>query len=505
MDTLPKVPYSHCLLDSQLSREIDEKTISDIGIDGFTLMEIAGSSAAKILLSQDTGLKHGIYLCGKGNNAGDALVVARYLIQNGISATVIFLSGTKDFSPSARKNLQLLKTFSGEEQLVVHSGWNDVNELKDFNFIVDGMLGTGLDSNVRRDYAAAVEWANEQSVSIFSMDIPTGLHADTGKKMGVAVAADQTFAFGGYKLGYYIGDGPGLTGKIHYCELPFPNFLKNGCTNFLIDSSWAGKSMPISGRHKYERGVLYIIAGSEGLTGAGIMAAQSAWTEGLGAVILICPHGILSPFEQNLPSIIKKPVGARTDYFFKEEHLKPVLNIVDEKPGSVLIGPGVGREPGTVKFIHSFLDENWADTVIDADALWCLSQSKDWSKPKGPDWILTPHPGELSRFVDTSVDDDHNRLQAVKQLSQEKSITLLSKGMPAMVGTVEGKSYITAYDTRPFARAGNGDVLAGKIAAFRAMGNPSPKSCVLGLLKGKEKLDKYTLHNENLPEPLDLI
>ncbi len=505
MDTFLNAPYSHCLLDSRLSREIDEKTISDIGIDGFTLMEIAGSSAAKILLSQEADLKHGIYLCGKGNNAGDALVVARYLIQNGISATVIFLSGTENLSTSARKNLQLLKAFSGDKQLVIHAGWHEFSELKDFNFIVDGMLGTGLDSDVRKDYAAAVKWANNQSMPKFSMDIPTGLHSDTGKKMGIAVAADRTFAFGGYKLGYYLGDGPGITGKIHYCELPFPNSFKKQCTNYLIDSSWARKATYKSGRHKYEKGVLYIIAGSEGLTGAGMMAAQSAWAEGLGAVILICPHGILSPFEQNLPSIIKNPVGSRTDYFFKEEHRESVLNIVNEKSGSVLIGPGLGRDPETVKFVHSFLEKNTSDIVIDADALWCLSQNKDWSKPQDVNWVLTPHPGELSRFIDTSIHDDHIRLEAVKKLSRKKNITLLSKGMPAIVGTVDGKSYITAYDTRPFGRAGSGDVLAGKVAAFEALGSTPHESCILGLLKGKEKLDKYTLHNENLPEPLDLI
>lgn len=505
MDKMFKAPYSHCLLNARLSRYIDKKTINDIGIDGFTLMEVAGSSAAKILLSGHFELNHGIYLCGKGNNAGDALVVARYLVQNDISATIVFISGTEDLSPSADKNLQLLKKFAGDEQLLIHSGWNEFDAQTEFNFIVDGMLGTGLDSEVRKDYAAAVEWANKQSSPTFSMDIPTGLHSDTGDKMGVVISADQTFAFGGYKLGYFLESGPDATGNVHYCELPFPNTLKKECNDFLIDPSWVGKPDRKPGRHKYERGLLYIIAGSEGLTGAGIMTAQSAWAEGLGAVVLICPHGILPPFEKNLPSVIKKPVGSRNDYCFKEEHQKAVSEIVEEKPGVVLLGPGLGRDPETIKFTNHFLENNTANTVIDADALWCLSQKKDWNRPGKSNWILTPHPGELSKFTNKSIDEDSTRLKVVKKLSGEKKVTILSKGMPAIVGTEDGKSYITSYDTTPFSRAGSGDVLAGKIAAFWTLGNIAPKSCVLGLLKGKEKLDTYTVHNEKLPEPIDLI
>lgn len=505
MDKIFKAPYSHCLLNARLSREIDKKTIRDVGIDGFTLMEVAGSSAAKILLSGDYELNHGIYLCGKGNNAGDALVVARYLLQNDISATILFISGTENLSSSADKNLQLLKKFAEDEKLLIHSGWDEFDPQTEFDFIVDGMLGTGLESKVRKDYAAAVEWANKQPAPTFSMDIPTGLHSDTGDKMGVVIRANQTFAFGGYKLGYFLESGHDMTGTIHYCELPFPNSFKKNCTDFLIDSSWIDKPNRKSGRHKYERGLLYIIAGSEGLTGAGIMSAQSAWAEGLGAVVLICPHGILPPFEKNIPSVIKKPVGSRNDYCFKEKHQKEVSEIVQGKPGVVLIGPGLGRDPETIKFTNLFLENNTTDTVIDADALWCLSKMKDWVKPGKNNWILTPHPGELSALSKKSVSDDSTRLEVVKKLSGEKKVTLLSKGMPAIVGTEDGKSYITSYDTTPFSRAGSGDVLAGKIAAFWTLGNIAPKSCVLGLLKGKEKLDTYTVHNEKLPEPIDLI
>jgi len=283
-----EAPYSHYLFDSGLSQKIDRRTIEEMEIDGFTLMEIAGSSAAKILL-QEKELTHGVYLCGKGNNAGDALVVARYLLQNNISSTIVFLSGSDDLSPDTQKNLALLRKFNSNDKLTLFEGWKQFNSPEEFDFIIDGMLGTGLSSDVRGDYIKAIEWANQQSEPVFAMDIPTGLHADSGKIMGTVINAHTTFTFGGRKLGLYLGNGPESAGAVHYCELPFPNQYKEDCNNYLLDESWIQVASPTPGQHKYNSGVLYIIAGSEGLTGAAIMAAQSAWAEGLGAVILICP------------------------------------------------------------------------------------------------------------------------------------------------------------------------------------------------------------------------
>jgi len=498
-------PYSHYLLDANLSREIDRRTINEMNIDGFTLMEVAGSSAAKKLLQKEHAFSHGVYLCGKGNNGGDALVVARYLLQNDINATVIFLGGTDDLSEDAAKNFELLQRFDAQNRLTIHDSWQDFNPSIAFDFIVDGMLGTGLDSELRGDYAEATAWANDQAAPIFSMDIPTGLHANSGKIMGAAIKATQTFAFGAKKQGFYLDDGPSCTGNVEYCELPFPNSFKESCENYLIEESWVPVESPVPGRHKYESGVLYIIAGSEGLTGAAIMAAQSAWAEGLGAVILVCPRAILPIYEQTLPSVIKKPVGTRDDYFFKADHVPEVISITREKEGKVLLGPGLGREQETVTFTEQFLSQNAADTIIDADGLWCLSQLSSWNKPEATNWILTPHPGELQRLTGKQLPGDAERLECVRDYCLSHGITTLSKGLPGIVGTPSGKCYLTNYNTQYFARAGSGDVLAGKISAYLALGCAPDKSCALGLLRGKQKLDHFLQHHQGLPEPKDFI
>ena len=500
-----RAPISHYLLTAQTSRQIDQRTIEEAGIDGFTLMEIGGGSAAQSIQSKNPDFSHGLYFCGKGNNGGDALVVARYLLQHDITATIIFVSGTDDLSPDAQKNLQLLQKFDSHNKLTILSGWDNFDPNISCDFIVDGMLGTGLNSDLRGDYVKATEWINIQPIPIFSMDIPTGLHADKGQIMGTAVRATETFAFGGRKQGFHLNAGPSCTGKITYCELPFPNQYKSECQTFLLDQSWVQSQDQQPGKHKYASGVLYIIAGSEGLTGAAILAAQSAWAEGLGAVILISPKGLLPVYEHTLPSIIKKPVGEKSDNHFTEAHLPEVLQIIQEKDGAVLLGPGLGRQDETRTFVNQFLTQNVQDTVIDADALWSLAQSDQWEKPEECQWVLTPHPGELRHFADGLIENDYERLHFARKFSSTHKITVLSKGAPGIIGTSSGKCYLTNYDTRYFARAGCGDVLAGKVGAYLALGNDPETCCAQGLLNGKEKLDQYQQDATDLPEPKDFI
>src|SRR5699024_6286363 len=484
MANMMQPPISHYLLTADQSRSADRLTIEETGISGFTLMEVAGSSAAKHLLNQDPHFTHGLYLCGKGNNAGDALVAARYLSLHDIAATVVFLSGADDLSADAQKNISLLHKFAGDNLQVV-TAWEDFELSGDYDFIVDGMLGTGLKNNLRGDYKKAVEWANKQPVPIFSMDIPTGLHADSGQMMETSINAAHTFAFGGRKQGYYLGEGPDCTGSVVYCELPFPNKYKKECQSYLIDESWIESQTPSPGRHEYDAGVLYIAAGSEGLTGAAILAARSAWAGGLGGVVLICPRGLLPIYEQTLPSVIKKPVGKRSDLFFTEKHVPAALDILSQKDGNVLFGPGLGRSEETIRFTHGFLSPNPLPAVIDADGLWGLAQSSSWQKPDGVSWTLTPHPGELARLAKGAPASDFERLAYTRKLSRQKKITILSKGMPGIIGTLSGKCYITNYDTRYFSRAGSGDVLAGKVSALQTLGHNSNISCALALLKGK--------------------
>jgi NAD(P)H-hydrate epimerase len=481
---------------------MDEKTISEFGIDGFTLMEIAGTRAADFIISEVPSGSHGIFFCGKGNNGGDALAIARLLSQQDYQITVCFMSGTKDLSADADKNLKLLQKLETKIEIL---NWEHFSP-KEYDFVVDGMLGTGLNSNVRAPYSDAINWINKQNASVFSLDVPTGLNADSGQIMGTSIQADFTLTFGTLKTGFFLNEGFNTTGEVILCELSVPNKYKNP-TAYLIDEGWveASSPSPQTKKHKYDGGVLYIIAGSEGLTGAGILAAKSAWSTGLGAVVLITPKGLLEIYEKQLEQIIKKPVGNRDDVFFTEEHVEQVLKILKEKPGKLLIGPGLGRQPKTIRFTQKILQNYEGDVVIDADGLYALSEMETYRKPKLANWILTPHPGELQRLLKTDLDDDHTRLKETKELSSTKNITVLSKGMPSIVGTNKGEAYLTGYDTRIFSRAGFGDVLAGKTGAFWLQYSSADMACFYALKDGFKKSQQYITSNTGSLEPIDII
>lgn len=505
------IPSPFSIATAEQSRQIDATTVEQAGIDSFTLMEVAGSSAAKSMLEHMQPGNHGVFLCGKGNNGGDALVAARYLAQHGIRTTIVFVGGT-DLSPDAGKNRELLQSIADndpETTVGFLDGWNDFDPALRPDFIVDGMLGTGLDSELRGDFNEAAAWANNKVAPVYAMDIPTGLHADSGAAMGEAVRASRTYAFGTLKQGFYLGDGPSLTGDIEFCELPFPRYLQQQGQTFLMDEAWLPPLSNRKARHKYEAGVVHIVAGSEGLTGAAIMAAKSAWSEGVGAVVLICPRGVLNVFENTLPQVIKQGVGQPDDACFRAGHIADVLEIIDEKAGPVLLGPGLGRQPDTAAFAAGFMEQNSRDLILDADGLWALARQDGWAKPEEASWILTPHPGELSSLLGHSFGNDLERLSAVTETASAKGVTLLSKGFPVIVGTPDGRKYLSGYDTRIFSRAGFGDILAGKIAGCSALGDAPPVACIRALLKGYRKAS--TLHNDDMNththplEPLDLV
>lgn len=501
------IPASFLIATAEESRAIDRRTIEEFGIDEFTLMEVAGISAAKEIAKNVETQNRGVFLCGKGNNGGDALVVARYLVQQRITSTVVFVAGDENLSETAQKNYALLQKIDKEEaeaSIQFITCWEKFDTSSRPDFIVDGMLGTGLDSDLRRDYPNAVDWANKSGIPIYAMDIPTGLHSDSGQVLGSAIRATRTFAFGMLKLGFYLENGPEHTGEITYCELPFPGYIKRQSDAYLISEDWLPENPQKPARHKYENGVVYIIAGSEGMTGAAIMAAKSAWAEGAGAVILVCPRGLLHVYETTLPQVVKKPVGKKKDQHFKTEHTDDVLHIVQQKQGCILIGPGLGREKSTVSFVHYFLAKYPGTCIIDADALGALAQQDQWDKPTESSWILTPHPGELKTLLDKELATDLERLQQVQVTARKQNCTLLSKGFPVMLGTPDGKAYITSYDTRIFSRAGFGDTLAGKIAAFAAKGQSPLEGCCRALLRGHKKA-VISSSEHHTPEPFDLL
>ncbi|MEX2639994.1 MAG: NAD(P)H-hydrate epimerase [Balneolales bacterium] len=503
------IPSAFQLATAGQSKDIDAQTITRLDIPGRILMEVAGAKASAIIQEHVQAGTKALIFCGRGNNAGDALVVARFLSQNSIAVTVVFAEGTGKLSPDARVNFNLLQTLQGESGISNITVYEDLPDadMTDYDFIVDGLLGIGITSEIREPYGRVIDFINASGKTIFALDLPTGLHADNGTVLGNCVRADYTLAFGTQKLGCYLEDGPGHCGRIFYCDLGFPRFLKSGIRRYVMDPDWIDniafrKQTP---RHKYEAGIVYVIAGSPGLTGAAVMAAESAWAEGLGSVSVFAPRGQLGIYESHLVHQTKFPVGTKDDVYFKSTHLNEILKHLNRRDGTVIIGPGLGREIETTKLVRKLLLDFKGRVVVDADALWALSGDLSVISDSEATIVLTPHPGELKALADSDINNSFNRMITVENFCRRFQVHMLSKGMPNMVGTPDGRCFVTQYDTRIFARTGFGDILTGKIAAlWERTGNPGYSS-IKALLDGKYRYELHQKQYTTTPEPLDLI
>lgn len=500
------IPVEVKLSTAEQSREMDSKTINEFGIDGFTLMELAASSAASHIKNQQGSEKSGLYICGKGNNAGDALAVARYLINDELhKATFYFVLGDEDLSPDADKNLTLLKKLKEQEaDIGFISSLENVDE-QNFDYIVDGIFGTGLNSDLRGDLPEIVQRLNSFSKPIYSMDVPSGLHADTGQILGGCVKADYTFTFGSNKIGLHWKDAKEYTGKVVFNNLPFPSNYREW--DAVLINPKLMESLPKiqrEARHKYDGGVVHILAGSEGLTGAAMMSAKSAWKHGAGAVFLYAPKAMMPIYEANLPHIIKIGLGNGSDSHFKKEHAEQIKENIHNKKGVLLAGPGIGTNPETGECLIEVLKNQEDPIILDADALsfWNKIQGSEITEEKENRILLTPHIGEAKNYLGADFNNDYERFEWAKKFTSETNISLLIKGNPTIITFSEENNFITGYDTSMFSRAGFGDVLSGALAANLSISENMELAAVSSIYNGYRNYQQHDRKEPFGPEHL---
>ncbi len=545
------------LATGEQSRETDRQTIESFGIPGETLMEIAGNRAADLIMAgypftsgyplseesnsaqgrdghgmEDRGRTdhsgvphrhplHVLFVCGKGNNAGDAFVIARILMSYGYHVSLFPLMGTNGLSPDAQRNFDRLMRLSREmeAEIPVHQKWPAPDT---FDLIVDGIFGTGLEREIGPPVAGSIEKINRSGKPVIALDIPSGIHSETGEVLGCAVQAEKTIQFGVRKLGCYLGDAPVYCGDRMMVRLPFPPVYKEPIRMRLVDMSLqperalhprnrvmagpGGRPTRVQ-KHKYNNGVVHVIGGSPGLTGAPLYAARAAWSLGMGAVTLIYPAAWSIPMDSQAPQLIKKPIGDFESDFFTEEDAEPVLSWLDEKEGVVVIGPGIGREEETAAFVRRVIAGCPCPMIIDADALHCLPEYGQIisGKEHPGQVILTPHPGELAMLTGETSGSDHERLMNAAALSERLGCVVLSKGNPTFVHSpTDQQALVTPYETTVFSRAGFGDTLAGHLAAFLSRTGQPLESCEHALLYGYNKINEVTSAGKAFPEPSDL-
>ncbi len=471
----------HVVTNEQM-RLLDEETIKRF-VPGLTLMERAGQGIADavIELAGDTeDLCVSIFL-GRGNNAGDGLVVARLLAEAGARCSLFCLHAPKELSPDAFKNYSKLSRYrkSGaiEEASLYLEGWEDkvIKGLGECDLILDALLGTGINSPVRDNYADIIGLINHAGLPVMSVDIPSGVNGTTGEVMGTAVMADITVTMAMPKTGSVFYPGKAFTGSLEVVDIGIPDEVIEaaGLDTWVLDDMAVLADLPHHSpeAHKFERGALLVVAGSRRYAGAACLSAISALRTGCGIVYLAGPESIRTVVQSSYPEIIFIALPETEEGAIAASGLDFLLDEV--RFDAAAIGPGLTTEKETEVFVRGFVSRCEEPLLIDADGINAYEghyeELKTLSKTKKI--VLSPHSGELKRLTGIDVPSaPEERCGALRKLVVGTEITLVHKGAPTLIAHAGGRIDVNVHGHPGLATAGSGDVLTGAIAGMLAQG-----------------------------------
>jgi hydroxyethylthiazole kinase-like uncharacterized protein yjeF len=470
-------------------QEMDRLTIEEIGIPGVVLMENAARGASRVFLAHfapppDSRV---LILCGRGNNGGDGYVMARVLSQAGLKVTVLVLAEFNKIAGDALVNLQIIRRMgldileaTSEEQ------WKRQRRLlKDCDFIIDGLLGTGLNSSVRGFYARVIDDLNRARKPVTAIDVPSGLNSDTGQVMGVAVQADLTITFGYPKIGQLVFPGAGLVGRLVRIDIGIPDAVTERIpSRYRLIEAGDFRDLLASEKqdiHKGHRGHLLVLAGSTGKTGAATLTSLGALRAGAGLVTLGIPKSLNPILENKLTEAMTFPLPETAEFSLSLEAEKEIFGLMEGKT-AVAIGPGLSTHGETSSLVRRIVAKCPLPMVIDADGLNALSSDPAvLAKCRGRA-ILTPHPGEMARLAGISnAEVQADRIGVAEAFVQKHGCCLVLKGARTVVAEPEGQIYLNPTGNPALSSGGSGDVLTGLIAGFLARGWPLSKAGAAGV------------------------
>ncbi|MFA4875082.1 MAG: NAD(P)H-hydrate dehydratase, partial [bacterium] len=356
-------------------------------------------------------------------------------------------------------------------------------EIKSASCAIDALLGTGLDRKVEGLNARAIELLDRLACPVIAADIPSGLSADTGMPLGVAVHACVTVTFGLPKLGLFIGLGPDHAGRVEVLDIGIPaeEIAAVEARALMIEPSMFAPHFPRRTRtgHKGTYGHAAIFAGSGGHLGAGYLAALAALRAGCGLVTYCMPEAAFSRFDTRTPEIMCDALPDDGKGYFTPSGLAHAVELL-KKMDAVAIGPAIGTDIETRAFANSLFRELKKPLVIDADGLNVLGV--DSLRERASPTILTPHPGEMARLQGVSISEvQADRLGNAAALAKRSGAVVVLKGAATVVATPDGECAINPTGNPGMASAGMGDALTGIIASFLAQGMDAHTASIAGV------------------------
>ncbi len=445
-------------------RELDRRAIEVLGVSGATLMQRAGDAAYRLLRVRWPRARKIAVVCGPGNNGGDGYVVARLALADGCAPVLLHLGDLSAAGDAAAMRKAC-------EDAGLKSALFDAAQLRGCDVIVDALLGTGLEREVSGPWRTAIETINNAGAPVIAIDVPSGLNADTGRVMGVAVRAQATVSFIGLKPGLFTGDGPSHTGDVFFDDLDVPPAAYKDvapAAHRITPDNLHGLLAPRArSAHKGSFGHVLIVGGDRGMPGAVHLTGEAALRAGAGLVTLATHTSHSATVNAARPELIAFGISGPAD-------LAPLL----ARARVIAVGPGLQRNGWGEKLFAAALEAR-RPLVVDADGLYWLAQEP----VRRDEWVLTPHPGEAASLLGTSSDAiQTDRFAAARAIADKFGGVCVLKGAGTVVCSAGNETFDLCDAGNPgMASAGMGDVLTGVIAALLAQGLTPRDAARLGV------------------------
>jgi NAD(P)H-hydrate epimerase len=451
-------------------RLLDRRAMEQFGIVEEILMENAGLSAFS-LLRKKIPIRGGkfVVFCGSGNNGGDGLVVARLIHAYGGKVKVFLLGDPSKFKGAARTNHEIVSRLPVEMKILSRAA-DARREVAHGDGIIDAIFGTGLDRPVTGIATEAITLINKSRKKVFALDIPSGVHGDTGEIMNDAVRADYTITFGLPKAGNLLYPGYERCGELYVSLISFPLSLTEA-PEIKMETN---EPIPLPKRpanaYKGQMGDVLFIAGAANYYGAPFLASMSFLKSGGGYARLAAPRSIIPVIAKRGKEIVylpqeETPSGSLS--FRNKNNLLEMAARVD----MVVIGPGLSLNEETVKLVRELVGRIDVPLLIDGDGLTAVAENPSLLKSRRAATILTPHEGEMARLTGKSTGEIRkNRIAVLREAVCQLHAIVVLKGAHSLIGDTEGRVYVNLSGNAGMATAGSGDVLTGCIAGMLGMG-----------------------------------
>lgn len=475
-------------------KQIDQDTIQRIGIPSLVLMErasLAVAEAAEEVAVSRAGSRAGgelaaqvpeagrlsaehrarvriLCVCGTGNNGADGIAVGRILHGRGYDVTVLLAGNQDHATPENRLQQQIAA------QLGVSVNLASDFIPGDYDVVVDAIFGIGLGRNVEGSYKELIDQlALLGDAAVVAVDIPSGIHSDTGAVMGTALAADVTVTFGYYKNGLLLYPGRSYAGSVRLADIGFSHISleRVGWSCRMLEQEDLAK-LPVrrADGNKGSFGKVLVIAGSEGMCGAAYLSALAAYRMGAGLVKILTVSGNRTILQTQLPEAIMAVYNPETVLEGEESFEQEIVKQCDWAD-AVILGPGIGREPYVEKLVELVLAHAYVPVVLDADGLNTVADHPGLTRYFTENIIVTPHMGEMARMTGKSVGElKASAIEAAQAYSRDTGAVCVMKDAATVIADKDGDTYLNASGCSAMAKGGSGDVLTGVIGALLAQG-----------------------------------